>query len=145
MKTTFNLSNWFKNNTPKAAQIVGDIGLVIAFINTNFLSFNYTNLSNNPTLQIINEGLLAAGILVKIISKFFGQIEALPKYPTQLTPEEVKEAIPFALYQNLKSSTQVIETFIKQLQVFDQNHPAIKALLSNKQLMSDIDNIQKSK
>jgi|GEM_PF-4725451 hypothetical protein len=78
-KTTFNFSNWFKNNSPKFIQIIGDIGLLAAFITTNFLVFKQnlidlglTQIANSPMFDKVNTICLAIGVFIKLISKFFG-------------------------------------------------------------------------
>ena len=80
----FNLkfNNFFKKNTPKFMQIIGDIGLLAILISTNILIFKQslidiglTSLSNNPTFDKINTISLTVGVTVKFISKFFGAFE----------------------------------------------------------------------
>lgn len=80
IKTTFNFSNWFENNSPKLIQIIGDIGLLAAFITTNILVFKQslidlglTQIANSPMFDKVNTICLTIGIFIKLISKFFGK------------------------------------------------------------------------
>jgi hypothetical protein len=76
---TLNIKNFFKKNTPKFVQIVGDIGLLAAFLSTNILVFKQelidiglTSIDHNIIFDKINSICLVVGVIVKFISKFFG-------------------------------------------------------------------------
>lgn len=92
---TFSVKNFFKNNSPKFIQIIGDIGLLASFISGNILIFKQslidiglTSLANNPTFDKINTIALAIGVSIKFASKFFG-IKSFTWHDLQ--PEEVTE------------------------------------------------------
>jgi len=76
MKTVIGVSHWFKNNTPKAIQIIGDISLFIAFL-SGLLEVMIPILEQNgmPVPVIFakaNVWLMFGGSVVKFITKFFG-------------------------------------------------------------------------
>ena len=76
---TFNLKNFFKQNSPKFMQIIGDIGLLATFISGNILLFKQELINsgltfcNSSIFDKINIWALAVGVTVKFISKFFGK------------------------------------------------------------------------
>ncbi len=79
MKTPFNLANFFKNNTPKIAQIIGDVALLLAFINSLILIIpelmlqaGATNFVMPALIAKINVWCMIGGSIIKFISKFFG-------------------------------------------------------------------------
>jgi predicted DNA-binding protein YlxM (UPF0122 family) len=167
MIATIKFSNWFKQNTPVLSQKIGDIGLIAAFVSGNLLMFKdtlvsigLTSIANNPIFDKINVVMLAIGVTTKFLSKFFGEIQTdglfkamqesadslhISKQYITSNIIDAKEAVPQALYNRLQSSTEVIEQVIKQLNLFDENHPAIKAALQNKELLQLIDNLKTTK
>ena len=86
----FKIENFYKKNTPKIYQIIGDIGLLASVISTNILLFKQslidiglTSLANNPIFDKINLFALAVGVTIKFVTKFFG--ENVPTPPDQKT------------------------------------------------------------
>lgn len=76
MKTVIGVSHFFKNNTPKVIQIIGDISLLIAFLSglmeilTPILTANGMVLP--AVFATVNLWLMIGGSVVKFATKFFG-------------------------------------------------------------------------
>ncbi len=72
MKTKFGFSQFFKNNTPKAIQIAGDISLVLAFVSSVPVLLATASVTV-PTALVTASVYATTGLsLLKIISKYFG-------------------------------------------------------------------------
>lgn len=76
MKTIIGVSHFFKNNTPKALQIIGDISLLIAFL-SGLLEMLVPILTQNgmvipASIEKLNVWLMIGGSVVKFATKFFG-------------------------------------------------------------------------
>lgn len=76
---TLRFKNFFRKDSPRLFQIVGDIGLLASFLSSNILIFKQqlidmglTSIQNNPIFDKINLIALAVGATIKLISKFFG-------------------------------------------------------------------------
>lgn len=79
MKTVLGVSQFFKNNTPKIAQIIGDVSLLIAFVNSMILivpelmlQAGATDFVMPPIVAKINVWCMIIGSIIKFVSKFFG-------------------------------------------------------------------------
>lgn len=79
MKTLFGISHFFKNNTPKLWQIIGDLGLFVAALSAFIMalpglmaSVGITGFVLPAYLVTINQYCLGIGAMIKFISKFFG-------------------------------------------------------------------------
>jgi len=86
MKTIIGVSHFFKNNTPKFWQILGDIGLVSAAISGMIMSlpaiFESAGLEAFvlPALLLkVNKYCLVVGAITKLATKFFGVKIETPK------------------------------------------------------------------
>jgi len=76
MKTVIGVSHFFKNNTPRLVQIIGDISLLIAFL-SGMMEMIVPILAQNgmpiPALFTkLNLWLMIGGSVVKFATKFFG-------------------------------------------------------------------------
>lgn len=82
MKTVVGISHFFKNNTPKFWQIIGDLGLAAASVSGFIIGLQATlqgcgvNFVMPPLLMQVNTVCLVVGALVKFITKFVGQKES---------------------------------------------------------------------
>lgn len=83
MKTAVRFGNFFKTNTPKYAQIIGDLGLVMSVTATAIIALPATMEANGivgfvlPAFFLtVAKYAMAAGATIKFISKFIGQIES---------------------------------------------------------------------
>jgi len=82
MKTIAGVSQFFKNNTPKFWQILGDISLLLAAIGAGIIAFpamleanGITNFAMPAFLLTVAKWCMAGGSIIKFITKFIGQIE----------------------------------------------------------------------
>lgn len=72
MKTKFGLSQFFKGNTPKIAQITGDISLVLAFISAVPVLLATAGVAVPAAVVTAAVYATTGGSLIKILSKYFG-------------------------------------------------------------------------
>lgn len=84
------ISQFFKSNTPKIYQIIGDISLTLATIGTAIIAFPSALESSGiagfvmPTfLLTVAKYCLAFGSVIKFITKFIGEIQ----HPTEIKNE----------------------------------------------------------
>lgn len=87
MKHHIGFSQFFKNNTPKWAQIVGDISLVLAFVSS--LPVLLASASVTVPAALISASVYATtGLsLVKIFSKYLGVKEPVEEKATTYTQD----------------------------------------------------------
>lgn len=78
MKTIVGVSNFFKSNTPKFAQIIGDIGVALAATSgfimmlPSMFAVGDVVLVLPAILVTVNKYCLIGGAIVKFASKFLG-------------------------------------------------------------------------
>jgi uncharacterized protein (DUF697 family) len=72
MATKIGFSQFFKTNTPKAAQIVGDISLVLAFVSSVPILLATAGITVPAAIITASVYATTGGSLVKIFSKYFG-------------------------------------------------------------------------
>lgn len=82
MKTVIGISHFFKQNTPKFWQIIGDIGALVASISACIMMLEtimqqsgFTNFVLPIMLACVNKWCLAIGAMIKFITKFIGKKE----------------------------------------------------------------------
>jgi len=80
MKTKIGISQFFKSNTPKAWQIIGDLALTAAAIGTGIIGLPAMMEASGihdfivpAFLMLVAKYCLAFGSIVKFITKFIGQ------------------------------------------------------------------------
>lgn len=84
MKTVISFRNFFLNNTPQKAQLIGDFCMILAFLAGLPAFINEIVISQGMTISlpliIINISKWSAIILLAIkgITKFIGQINSVP-------------------------------------------------------------------
>lgn len=84
MKTVIGISHFFKSNTPKFWQALGDLGLIVSTLSGLIMGIPETLAAAGvmdyhlpPMLMKINTICLVIGALVKFISKLIGQKDVL--------------------------------------------------------------------
>ncbi len=72
MKNKMGLSQFFKNNTPKFAQIIGDVSLVLAFVASVPVILASAGIAVPAAVITAAVYATTGGSLIKIISKTVG-------------------------------------------------------------------------
>ncbi len=79
MKTVISFRNFFLNNTPQKAQLIGDLSMILAFLAGLPAFLNEIFVSNGMTIAIpvivviISKWCAISLIIVKAITKLIGQ------------------------------------------------------------------------
>lgn len=82
MKTVAGISHFFKNNTPKFWQILGDISLLLATIGAGIIAFPAMMEAEGVTvvmpefLMTVAKWCTVGGSVIKFITKFVGKKDA---------------------------------------------------------------------
>lgn len=95
MKTVVGLSQFFKQNEPKVAALLGNIALILAFIAGTIMSMPALLLEVNivfvlpPMLLLVVKYCTVGGVVIKMITKLWGTIDSLGQSVSTTLPSTV--------------------------------------------------------
>lgn len=93
MKTVIGVSQFFKQNEPKIASLIGNIGLLLAFITGTIMSLpsllteaGFESYVIPAFLLLVVKYCTLGGILIKVLTKLWGTIDAMGKAVSTTLP-----------------------------------------------------------
>lgn len=96
MKTVVGLSQFFKQNEPKIASLLGNIALILAFITGTIMSLPSLLLEAGLDTFVIPPFLLTVvkyctlgGIVIKLVTKLWGTIDSLGQPVSTTLPSAI--------------------------------------------------------